>query len=299
MVTRNEARIRAVRLIKDYGPIAEDLDRLFLWLRQQPMVRLSIRDVGDFVAHSDERNRGLALSHARALYDTNSYHYNMQNDLPVSRDELIDQMRAAQLLGPPDILRERVNLSSDEARDVLATIIPKLETNPDGELQFRPQLSERERNLYDYYRGLLAWRPAYDEDSLIDDFVFVLRHHGLVEEDEEDALRQQGGFLAMYVLTRMHLAVLDFGANKQKIKLHVGLQFKQFGIRYLAIYMAIPLPAHAPTHTHLQPLFETHCIAFEPNVDGLAMLMLDEVNPILFHPVVLQGDKKIGVLIDF
>lgn len=46
----------------------EDLDRLFLALRDRPSARSSVREIGDFVAHRDQREKGPVTQKARDIF---------------------------------------------------------------------------------------------------------------------------------------------------------------------------------------------------------------------------------------
>jgi hypothetical protein len=50
----------------DFHP--DDLTRLFLWLRERSYGAASIREVGDFVAHSDERTKGVVTDELRGFF---------------------------------------------------------------------------------------------------------------------------------------------------------------------------------------------------------------------------------------
>jgi hypothetical protein len=59
-----EMRRRTMRLLDgDFRP--DDVSRLFLWLRERSHGLASIREIGDFVAHSDTRKKGVVTEETR------------------------------------------------------------------------------------------------------------------------------------------------------------------------------------------------------------------------------------------
>jgi hypothetical protein len=47
---------------------SDDLDRIFLSLRERSYGRASIREIGDFVAHRDKREKGLVTEKVRDIF---------------------------------------------------------------------------------------------------------------------------------------------------------------------------------------------------------------------------------------
>lgn len=60
----DDLRLRAKRLIRGDRRI-DDIDRFYLDLRDRTHGRASFREIGDFVAHRGERNRGPVTQNAR------------------------------------------------------------------------------------------------------------------------------------------------------------------------------------------------------------------------------------------
>lgn len=63
----DDLRIRARRLATGRHRV-EDLDRLFLGLRDRDSGRMSVREIGDFVAHRGERQKGPVTQTARDAF---------------------------------------------------------------------------------------------------------------------------------------------------------------------------------------------------------------------------------------
>jgi len=62
-----DLKLRVARLVRGERR-TEDLDRLFLGLRQAPRVGSCIREIGDFVAHRNRREKGLITRQAQDVF---------------------------------------------------------------------------------------------------------------------------------------------------------------------------------------------------------------------------------------
>lgn len=63
----DDLRVRVQRLASGRHRV-EDLDRLFLGLRDRDGGRMSVREIGDFVAHRGERHKGPVTQTARDVF---------------------------------------------------------------------------------------------------------------------------------------------------------------------------------------------------------------------------------------
>src|SRR5450759_1802598 len=65
-------RIRVERLLRDDFRV-EDLTTLFLALRDRCEGREAIREIGDFVAHRDERTKGITTTAVRDFFTSSRF----------------------------------------------------------------------------------------------------------------------------------------------------------------------------------------------------------------------------------
>jgi hypothetical protein len=136
-------RARVERLLDgDFRP--DDVTRLFLYARDRCDGRESVQEVGDFVAHHDERTKGLITRTTRDWYVTaefaalalNNQQLNKPFDLNKLPIDLPHFLRASFRRGfGPDhnrSLKEKTGLNRAAAEKLSSTIIKTFASNADG-----------------------------------------------------------------------------------------------------------------------------------------------------------------------
>jgi hypothetical protein len=284
-----------VRRIVHGQPSVANFERLFFWLREHPTKRKSVRDVADFVAHSKNRNRGLAWDFASALYDSIKYHREMQAANPVTKEVAIAHLKAVQLLEPTEFPEERLGISQDEAHQSLRDIIDRFVDVDGVNWKFRPKLNEQEERVWRHYMQAFAWQPAFTEDSLMNDLVFVLSEMDALKEGEVADFKKSGHYLGKFVITRMHLSVMKLGEDRPDIQLFAGSYIRPpMGIPYMRVCAAIGDPIDDRGPIYLVSVFEGHCMAVPPDVtDGIRFWLECGPPPVLGRPLTLDEN---GVL---
>ena len=103
---KGEYRERAQRILAGKFNI-DDLNRLFLFLRQNSHGNETVRDIGNMIGHADARHQGLSLQRVIDLYEVAKFqapkiakHPNWKLDLSDAPPSLISAMEATfRLLG--------------------------------------------------------------------------------------------------------------------------------------------------------------------------------------------------------
>jgi hypothetical protein len=143
-------RARVERLLRgDFR--SDDLTRLFLYARDRCDGRESVQEIGDFVAHHDERTKGLITREARDWYMTVRFaslnfppHQIEWNRLP-SHFSIVLQASLRRAL--PDFFKDHLKLSRMVVKKSLPSIIGKLITNKDGTFSISPAHTQFERRI--------------------------------------------------------------------------------------------------------------------------------------------------------
>jgi hypothetical protein len=190
----------------------EDLDRLFLALRDRPGARSSVREIGDFIAHRDKREKGPVTQKARDIF------ISLQSWVRISvmgePFTLADIRRVAEAnlrIATDEQLAVRLGLKRALAKSVLTQALKKIEQGREA--------TSRERRTVDYLGSAFIWNPAFTDTALINDLEHMLGEAGLLRKPDRSAFGQLSEFIALYTVTLMHgsAVVLENGDRVQLV----------------------------------------------------------------------------------
>lgn len=239
-------RVRVKRLLRgDFR--ADDLTRLFLYARDRCDGRESVQEVGDFVAHHDERTKGLITRTTRDWYVTAEF-----AALAMNNNRLKKPFDLTKL--PPDManflgasfrrgfgpnhnrsLKEKTGLSRAAAERLLSSIIKNFASNADGTLTVTASHAKTEIELIKYLCSYLAVSPAFNGDRLFDDFRETLKSHGLIQKSEMRDFEALKAAVALYAITVMHNCTIQI-QDGVSTKLTAGAN------QLIEVSAAVPVP---------------------------------------------------------
>jgi hypothetical protein len=259
MARELELRSRVERLLKgDIRP--NDLLRLFLWLRFN-FGASSIREIGHFIGHSDERDTGLVTDEAKDFFLL--LHLRLPDFRPIDLDNVPGYF--------PDLLRRNfrristatikngTGMKRKVANATLDSALSKFHVKQDGRYYLRDFLSRDESDLLVISVEVLVSRPAFTDESLFDDFVFVLGKNKLLHDDERKLLKALKAPLAVFAIATMHHVRLLL-VDDWRAELHGGINRSNPERPILEVTAAAPLPGHVggkPTKL-AYPMFSTN-----------------------------------------
>lgn len=216
---------------------------------------MSVREIGDFVAHRSERQKGLITQTARDVFTSVDVW-----SLPMRRKQasLSDITRAARAnfrLASDLQLKQGCGLRRTTVQERLESAIAKFER---GET-----LTDQETDVFIYLGNRFIWKPAFCDDQLFKEFRNVLLRSGILSKTEATLLEGTKAFLTLYAIALMHGVTIELN-NGLKSKLHAGFGNRQrcLEVKVLITFDDLPKPLMAPICmflTSLQP--ETHCSA--------------------------------------
>ena len=192
-----ELRQRVERYIRGDRRV-EDLDRIFLGLRNRCYGLTSIREIGDFVAHRDRRDKGPVTETVRNI------HLSLDSWLHQGEGRFPDlakakQISAANLRTATDAqLDGRLGLRREVVKSALSQAIKKMEAD-----HFE-RVTRREQAVFNYLAGAFIWNPAFTDDQVGEDLATVLTKAGALLPQERAAFDANHAFLALYVTALMH-----------------------------------------------------------------------------------------------
>lgn len=241
----------------------EDYHALFLELRFRTKGHVKFRDVADFIAHRNVRDRGQIAQLVRDIFVAARVFQMMMLNIVPSPDEAREAAHANLRLATDAAItnycatsRQSAVKAIDRAADMLKADIYPVEADV---------------NVFNTFGNRLKWHPPYHDCDILDDFVAVLIDNGLLAIGEERELREQGEQLTLYVLALFHGSEIEL-TTKDRVVLQAGFfnNERRLEVKAHLTFTEFKKPIFMPLCvflTHLQP--EGYCderlISSEPH----------------------------------
>jgi hypothetical protein len=212
---------------------SDDLDRLFLGLRDRSHGRESVREIGDFVAHRNQREKGPVTQKARDVFLSFHSWFRIRSGQPFDLAHIRKVSAANLRVATDDQIAARLGLTRSVAKSVLEQALRKLENGKEA--------TAREKLAVDYFGGAFIWNPALTDTVVMDDLASLLVKTNLLPAAERTAFETLSPFLALYVITLMHgsTVLLDDGGraalvggydnDQGRLEVKARLQFTDLG----------------------------------------------------------------------
>jgi hypothetical protein len=205
-------RARVARLLEgDFRP--EDLYQLFLFARDRCDGREAVQEVGDFVAHHDERTKGIvtktvrdwwALARFWGYSNDNKHRIDLGRLPPYFDDVLWASFRRI----PNKIINQRTGLTRAELGKRIPAMVRGLKRNNDGTLSGNAFYTKRELKIIEVLAGTMTTQPAFDSNRLCSDFAATLKSHGLLLNTEMRAFCALNHVIGLFAVSKMHNCVI-------------------------------------------------------------------------------------------
>lgn len=223
-----DLRLRVQRLVRGEHR-HDDVDRLFLGHREHCGDRYAVREVGDFVAHRDQRDRGVVLEQAADVLTSIRTFIKVRMDLGSGKApdrEMIRAVAEANLrLATREQLSHRLRMTRQEAAAALSRAFRKIDTDA--------PVNRRERRAVDWLGGAFVWNPEFTGDTLFEDLTRTLVDHDLLAVSRKDEFAPAKTFVCLCVVTLMHGSSLLF-ADGCRVELIAGRDNDQAGVEVKA-----------------------------------------------------------------
>jgi len=155
----NATRNRVERLL--YGDFRiEDLNRIFSILRVKSHVGQSVVEIGNFIAHPDERERGLVTSAARdyfILARSITARYSTPLDLSDLPADIAQVLAASLKTSPRERIKQETGKDIKSAKATLQSLTAKITAGPSRKLSIRDP-SREEASLFDCLMRVVTLR---------------------------------------------------------------------------------------------------------------------------------------------
>lgn len=246
-----DLRLRLRRLCAGERRV-DDLDRLYLGLRERSRELEFVREVGDFIAHRDTREKGLLTSVFHDVFTSFDVWSRPVRGVPVGREDVISAAYANLRLASDEQLMARCGGTRAQVTTRLNKAVAKVGQKP---------LKEGEFRALGFLGTAFIWKPAFTAEQLIEQFVQALCLAGLLDEEERGRLSEVHTFITLHALAVMHGSVLKL-PNGLSGRLWAGYANKD---RFLEVKVEISFddaikPIAAPICLFFSKLLpEAHC----------------------------------------
>lgn len=263
----DDLRLRAKRFLAGQYRV-DDLDRFYLDLRQRTHGRSSFREIGDFVAHRGERNRGPVTQLVRDVITSVGVWSLALRGKKATYPELAQAARANFRLASDKQLKEGCGLKRSAVSKILDRALPRFEMGG--------PIDDDEMEVLQFLANRFIWNPAFTDEQVINDFCDVLTLNKIISKSDRPALSAARDFVSLYALIRMHGTTIAL-ENGTSAELLAGYANRHhiLEVKVQIDFNDAPKPISAPVcmfATRLNP--EEHCDAslLAPDDDYLARI---------------------------
>ncbi|MEX0964750.1 MAG: hypothetical protein WDZ52_11990, partial [Pseudohongiellaceae bacterium] len=168
----------------------------------------SVQEIGDFIAHRDERSKGLITRTTRDWFAIIRFTH------PWDRPLLLDSqaipplftyyLRATLHRLSATLLKEKTGFTHATADRILRRISKKLGKNPDGTLRIVSSFAKDEDYLIGCLCSGIIVKGAFTEDRLYTDFVATLKSNGLLAKTEMHDFGRCRATISLFAASVMH-----------------------------------------------------------------------------------------------
>lgn len=246
-------RMRVERLLRG-GVRNDDLSTLFLYARGRPQSHQSVQEVGHFVAHREQRTRGVTTQRARDYFRIVSYAVNQDGqkldvtNLPSTYPAFL----AAVIKNLPiDTIKRFTGLRQKVAFAKLREIAGRLHKKPDGNYEVGA-ISTEDLNLLKCASFYFRTTPVFTGESLAEGLSAALSRDGLLEPSEVRQFNELNPLIAVFAVSMMHntTLVMDDGT-------HGHLMFATRDDNINVVVVCPPLEADGQKFRWVSPLVTT------------------------------------------
>ncbi len=279
---KTELKLRARRLLEGRAK-PEDLDRLVLDQRENSHGKASFRELADFLAHRDGRDKGPVTQRVRDVFSSFRVWSLGLRGLKPTLDDIATAGLANLNLLSEEELKFGCNLRRDVARQKFDKALRAAKAGQ--------PVSHAKLQLIDFLANRFLWKPAFTGDELFEDFVEVSMRNQVLDPADRRPVEQQRDFLLLYAMTRLHGAAIQIEQGRVAT-LYAGFanSEKRLEVRVDIASQDWPKRVHAPIC-----MFSTKLAALEHCAAELLVEM--PMWNSWTHPVELGTDGKLHALV--
>ena len=199
-----------------------DIARLFLHAREHAYFGSeSVREIGNFVAHSGDRTQGFVTQSAKDLYSIVHFkfkHLNIDIDATKLDPEFKNFLLAT--FNRLDLKSfGRKDSSKSERYKAIKSLCEKMRTNTDGSFTLINNsdnswlINELEYREFSTLTQVMILKPAFTGEELFRDFSKGLKRSGLILESEVREFKKLSSFVQLFAIAAMHRSNIKINDN--------------------------------------------------------------------------------------
>ena len=213
-----KSKARVDRLLRgEFRP--DGLTGLFLYARDHSDGRETVVDTGNFVAHHDERDRGIITRATREWFAVVRYHMSRFRpdgvhpfNAKMMPSATQDYFKIAVNRLDAKLIREATGLQRAKAYAMMQKIASRLLRNSDGTWALPTDLSKSDFDLVNCVCSYVVVKPAFTPERICDDFLATLRSNALIsKEDERSHAKSLRTLVQLYAIAAMHHCIVQVG----------------------------------------------------------------------------------------
>lgn len=215
-VEKNKAQ-KLVKKVESGHFDENDIDSLFMKLRAYSAGFSVFREVADFVAHNDKRDRGLANQSLETMYLRMKYflEYNSPKktlDLSSPFPIWIKKLMKLQVLKCDEAdLRKKFNVTRQRLVSRIDSAFKEDKRNKVVSYK-QGKLSEATFNAIQHVMSFISGNASFGQDEIMDELISVLKKNQL--EFDESVLRELSDKITVCILLLFHHSEFDFKGYK-------------------------------------------------------------------------------------
>lgn len=250
-------RSRVTRLLRGELRV-DDLKTLFLYARDRCDGSEAVREIGDFIAHHDERKKGIVTRSTRDWFTTVRFMAPRFMPGAPQLDELSlpsetpAYLKAAFRRQTNASFKERSGMSLTAGRHALEGLVRRFEYNLDGTLRLTRFIMPHEKVLLNVLTSSLNVVYAFSADDLFSDFQSTLIKNKILAKSETSlfaAIREPVILLAVAVMHNNDVIMED----KTKIRLSAQLSARE---NLIQVFADVPTGIQSPKPVSMSaPIF--------------------------------------------
>lgn len=243
---------------------SRDLDAIFLWLRQRSFGAKTVKDIGDFVAHADEKSQGIVWDKASLLSSMFRFSLPKLSDASNRRatekdlEPYKESVLAVFDLAEPGYVKKSTGIAQKSAKRILMKALSKISIF-NGRIDAH-LLSDFERRLLEHFSTRLIINIAYDDARLAKELSECLIKNRLIDVGEIPKVLSRIHYIAAYAIEKMHLCTLIIEDKPPCILVAVVAPPKDGFVLSIACKIIVDFDVDAPV-TVVSNIFETSCVA--------------------------------------
>lgn len=194
-----------------------DVDNLFIRLRAYSCGQSAFREIANFIAHSDERDRGITNRALEAFYLSLRYfleYVSPKIGLDISKPFPLYVKRLMKYQvdkSDERTLRESFNVTKQELKTRIDKLFKEDKRNSTACLN-KPRISLQTLEAIRHILGFIGSHPAFTQTELLEQLIVVLTRNNITFS--ENLFMEQAPKVILCTLLLFHDAIFNFGGYK-------------------------------------------------------------------------------------